>query len=129
MTQRIQRHPFLGMFDGADAAISTPQRPMTITPIQALFFMNSELVHETAGAWAKHLTEKHSNEEARVENAYRVAFGRRATAEEVTGASQYLSGARKTLQESGVPAAERESQALASYLRVLLGSNEFLFID
>jgi hypothetical protein len=129
MTQRIQRHPFLGMFDGADAAISTPQRPMTITPIQALFFMNSELVHETAGTWAKHLTEAQSNERARVEDAYRVAFGRRATAEEVTGAVQYLSSARKTLQEAGVPLAEREPQALASYLRVLLGSNEFLFVD
>jgi hypothetical protein len=117
------------MFDGADAAISTPQRPMTITPIQALFFMNSELVHETAGTWAKHLTEAQSNERARVEDAYRVAFGRRATAEEVTGAVQYLSSARKTLQEAGVPLAEREPQALASYLRVLLGSNEFLFVD
>jgi hypothetical protein len=129
MTQRIQRHPFLGMFDGADAAISTAQRPMTITPIQALFFMNSELVHQTAATWAKHLAESQPGERARVENAYRLAFGRRAATEEVTGASQYLSRARKTLQESGVPAHEREPQALASYLRVLLGSNEFLFID
>jgi hypothetical protein len=129
MTQRIQRHPFLGMFDGADAAISTPQRPMTITPIQALFFMNSELVHETAGTWAKHLAEARSNERGQVEDAYRTAFGRAATAEEVSGAAQYLASARRVLQEAGVPAKELEPQALASYLRVLLGSNEFLFVE
>jgi hypothetical protein len=47
----------------------------------------------------------------------------------LTGAARYLLSARKTLQESGVPAAGHEPQALASYLRVLLGSNEFLFVD
>jgi hypothetical protein len=129
MAQRIQRHPFLGMFDGADAAISTAQRPMTITPIQALFFMNSEMLHETAGTWAKHLLGALSREQARVESAYRTALARPATAEELTRASQYLATARKTLQQSGVAAAELEPQALASYLRVLLASNEFLFVD
>ncbi len=37
MTQRIRRHPFLGLFDGADASSSTAQRHTTTVPTQALF--------------------------------------------------------------------------------------------
>jgi hypothetical protein len=129
MTQRIQRHPYLAMFDGADAAISTAQRPLTITPIQALFFMNSEFVHETSFVWATRLMETQPDERRRIESAYRASLGRAATRDEAARASQYLDEARKALEDSGVAADEREPRALASYLRGLLGSNEFLFVD
>ena len=105
MTQRIQRHPFLGMFDGADPAISTAQRPLTITPIQALFFMNSELVHQTAGIWAKHLTESQPSKRARWRTPIALLSDGAPTPEEVAGASQIFSSARKTLQECCLPGA------------------------
>jgi hypothetical protein len=129
MTQRIQRHPYLAMFDGADAAISTAVRPQTITPIQALFFVNSELVHETADVWAKQLIASEPNEQRRLERAYRTALGRPASKKELTRARQYIADARKTLETSGPPNAEQELRAFASYLRALLAGNEFLFVD
>jgi hypothetical protein len=129
MTQRIQRHPYLGMFDGADAAISTASRPLTITPIQALFFMNSELVHETAGVWAKRLIAAQPNEQRRLESAYRTALGRTASKEEIASASQYIARVRKELQTSGAAKGEQQPEALASYLRALLAGNEFSFVD
>jgi Protein of unknown function (DUF1553) len=73
MNQRIQRHPYFQIFDGADAAISTAQRPLTITPIQALFSMNSELAHESAAAWARTLMREHSADRQRLHAAYRAA--------------------------------------------------------
>ena len=40
MIQRIQRHPFLAIFDGADPAASTALRLTSTTPLQALFLLN-----------------------------------------------------------------------------------------
>ena len=121
MTQRIQRHPYLGMFDGADAAIGTAVRPMTITPIQALFAMNSEFVHARAKSWSAKLMEMLPDERRRVDAAYRTAFGRPATSSELAEAAQYLAKTKATLGGA--------QPALASYLRVVLASNEYLFID
>ena len=39
MTQRIQRHPFLALFDGPDTNASTGVRTTSTTPLQALFLM------------------------------------------------------------------------------------------
>ncbi|HSM76836.1 MAG TPA: DUF1553 domain-containing protein, partial [Bryobacteraceae bacterium] len=36
MTQRIQRHPYLAIFDGPDPSASTPLRVASTTPLQAL---------------------------------------------------------------------------------------------
>src|SRR5579871_3215853 len=44
MTQRIQRHPFLGLFDGADTNASTARRVTSTTPLQALYLMNDPFV-------------------------------------------------------------------------------------
>ena len=123
MTQRIQRHPYLGMFDGADPSLSTAVRPLTITPIQALFSMNSSFVYECADAWARRLMESSPDENRRIENAYRAAFGRSASVEELKRADQYLRDVRNTMAEA------QPSQALASYLRAIAGSNEFLFVE
>ena len=118
MNQRIQRHPYFSLFDGADAAISTAQRPLTITPIQALFSMNSELTADAASLWAKALQAAYATDPLRLQAAYRTALGRTATAEEISRAGRYLAEARKL---GGAP--------LTSFLHALLSSNEFLFVE
>ncbi|HND56691.1 MAG TPA: DUF1553 domain-containing protein, partial [Pirellulaceae bacterium] len=45
MTQRIQRHPYLALFDGADPSTSTGARLTSTTPLQALFLLNDPLLH------------------------------------------------------------------------------------
>ena len=45
MTQRLKRHPFLALFDGADPNTTTPQRLTTTAPTQALYFLNDAFVH------------------------------------------------------------------------------------
>ena len=56
MTQRIRRHPFLGLFDGADASSSTPERHTTTVPTQALFFLNDPFIHARASSLAQRLS-------------------------------------------------------------------------
>ena len=48
MTQRIKRHPFLALFDGADPNATTAERATTTVPTQALFFLNDPFVHAKA---------------------------------------------------------------------------------
>ena len=55
MTQRISRHPFLALFDGADPNASTALRSLTTTPAQALFMMNDPTVHQQSAALATRL--------------------------------------------------------------------------
>ena len=128
MTQRLQRHPYLGMFDGADPALSTASRSVTITPIQALFSMNSDFIHRTSAFWASKLMDR-PDEASRVREAFRTVFGRLPEAAESAKSAAYLADVRQTLSHSGAGEKEVPRQALASYLRVLLASNEFLFLE
>ena len=52
MTQRLHRHPFLGLFDGPDTNTTTDVRSTSTVPLQALFLMNSEFMRDTAAAFA-----------------------------------------------------------------------------
>ena len=127
MTQRIKRHPFLTLFDGADPNASTAERRLTIVPTQALYFLNDPFVHVKAEKFAARLQRAAAGDEGRVELAYRLAFGRSSTAAERAGAAEFLATYRA---EPGGASSERtESAAWAAYARVLFGSNEFLCID
>src|SRR5258706_594008 len=55
MTQRLKRHPYLALFDGADTNASTPRRQDTTVPTQSLFLMNDPFVHEQAAGLARRL--------------------------------------------------------------------------
>jgi Protein of unknown function (DUF1549)/Protein of unknown function (DUF1553)/Planctomycete cytochrome C len=65
MTQRIQRHPYLAIFDGADPSASTPRRLTSTTPLQALFLLNDPLVHDQAGKFANRLLSERADDTAR----------------------------------------------------------------
>lgn len=129
MTQRISRHPYLSMFDGADASLSTASRLMTITPIQALFSMNSEFVFEQSDIWAQKLIRELPEEHRRIRHAYRTAYGRPVAEDELELARTYLASTKTRLSSSGTPAGDLDREALASYLRALMASNEFLFVE
>ncbi len=113
MTQRFQRHPYIGVFDGPDNNIGTAARMTTTTPIQALFSMNSKIVHCAADGWARRLTALSDADHTRVEIAHREAFGRPIAPDERKRSQRYL----------------LDTGSLTSYLRVLLATNEFLFVE
>jgi hypothetical protein len=129
MTQRIRKHPFLEVFDGADPNISTARRLASTTPIQALLLMNDPFVHEQSEKLATRLINSTGDDAGRVELAYRLALGRKPGADELTAATTYLASARVDLQQSGTPSDQIERAALASVARVLFASNEFVYID
>jgi hypothetical protein len=129
MQQRLKKHPFFEVFDGADTNATTDGRAQSITPVQALFLMNSPFVQDQSEAFAVRVGMAHDLLADRVDYAFRLAYGRAAKPEEVREAQAYLQQTRLELKAAGVPEEQLNRKALASYLRALLGSNEFLYVD
>lgn len=127
LQQRIRPQPFLGLFDGADPNASTGERTPSATPGQALFFLNGELAHEAAERFAERVLSRAETTPARLDSAFRLALSRPASPEEIEIAREYFRSYRRALS-AGAPE-EVERAAWASYLRVLLSSNEFLFVE
>ncbi|MGV3722285.1 MAG: PSD1 and planctomycete cytochrome C domain-containing protein, partial [Actinomycetota bacterium] len=94
MTQRIRKHPFFALFDGAEPNASTAERTVTTTPLQALFMLNDPFAHEQAGKLAERLMSGKANETARITWAYQLCYGRAATDVELREAAAFLSRAR-----------------------------------
>jgi len=129
MQQRIRRHPFFAVFDGADTNASTGARLTSTTPLQALFMMNDPFAHEQAAAFAGRVAAAvPGNPVGQIGLAIRLAYGREATAEETAQGVLYQAGFRARLP-AGLPPAERQTAALTSYVRALMGANEFIYLD
>jgi hypothetical protein len=129
MQQRIKRHPLLEIFDGPDPNAATAVRAPSTTAIQSLYFMNDPLVHEHADKLAVRVGLAFDTVAERIDYAHQLVFGRRATSDELREAEEYLSQSKARLAAAGAARDEVARGALASYMRVLLSSNEFLFVE
>ncbi|MEY2429624.1 MAG: hypothetical protein QOJ40_2509 [Verrucomicrobiota bacterium] len=129
MQQRIKKQPFLETFDGADSNATVGERPVSTTPLQALFMMNDPFAHEQADKFAVRIGLAFADEAGRINFAYRLAFGRPANKDEIRSGKAYLKQCVEDLKETKIPAEQRSRAALGSFCRVLFSSNEFMFID
>ena len=118
MQPRIQKHPYLDLFDGPDGNIPMSERKSTATTLQALYLMNSEFMHQQTRAMAERWSAREDGRGGFLDRAARAIYGRQASPEESDRALSYFSAA------SG-----REDQKRSGLLRALLASNEFLFVD
>jgi hypothetical protein len=129
MTQRIQRHPYLAIFDGADPSASTAFRGTSTTPLQALYLLNDEFVHAAAEGFVRRLRNEASEDERRLEIAYQLALGRNPGREEVESGIAFLAEVRRRLHEDGIQGDALEEQAWQALARVLFRLSEFVYID
>ena len=127
MTQRLKRHPFLALFDGADPNATTAERLGTTVPTQALFFLNDPFIHTKAEKWAARLLAASADESQRIELAWRRACGRSPTEIERGEANEFLTAYRTELTAAKMD--NVEARSLAAYLRTIFGSNEFLHLE
>ena len=126
MVQRIKRHPFLALFDGADPNSSTAERLPTIVPTQALYFMNDAFFHARAQSFAAS-TMPLADDSARLDRAYQLAFSRSPTPAEHIAAKTFLNDYAAALAHR--PAELRLKESWAAYARVILSSNEFIHVE
>lgn len=128
MTQRIQRHPYLAIFDGADPATSTPQRQTSTTPLQALYLLNDAFVHEQTNHFGDRIRQQSTENRTRVAWAFRSAFGRIPDATETEVSIQLVSAVARELEANGLSAEEVEKQSWSAFVRALLRTNEFVYV-
>jgi hypothetical protein len=129
MQQRLKKHPFFEVFDGADTNMAVGERPLSTTPLQALYLMNNPFVHEQADQFALRVGMAYDTMPERVDYAFRLAYGRSPKPDEVKEAIAYIEQTKLNLQTLNIPREKYTRVALASFGRVLLSSNEFLYVD
>ncbi|MEZ5355172.1 MAG: PSD1 and planctomycete cytochrome C domain-containing protein [Bryobacteraceae bacterium] len=105
---RFRLNPTLELFDFPSPAISAEKRNVTQVPLQRLYFLNNEFLSRQSEALAGRL----ENSRDPAGEAYRLVFARAPLAQERQLAEDFLREA--TLKELA---------------RVLLTTNEFLFVD
>ena len=125
MQQRLRKHAFLALFDGADPNSSTATREPSTTPLQSLFMMNDKFAHEQAAKFATRVQQGETDEARQIGRAFVMLYSRPPQADEVRMATDYLAQFREKLTAKKLPA----DQAWASLSRALLGANEFLYVD
>ena len=129
MTQRLQRHPFLALFDGPDTNTTTDRRTTaTVTP-QALYWMNSSETAAIAGALAERLAAASPDVRQRIDLAHRWCYAREATCYEIDRGVSYVREFQGALAHSAATMDRPEHAAWTSYARILLMANEFLYLD
>jgi cytochrome c553 len=124
MQQRIRKHPFFEVFDGADTNSAVGERVTTITPLQALFQLNSRFMQEQASALASRL-ENAGDPLNRIAAAYLLVLSRPASEDEVRAGVDYLRRFEELAKTENVT----DAKPLTSFIRALFASNEFMFID
>jgi hypothetical protein len=104
----------LALFDFPNPMLTSDGRIQTATPLQQLFFLNSEFVQARARAVSARLEQAAGGERERIRMAYRILFQRQPTGAEMRLAREYLAGGQDLWPQ---------------YVQALLASNELLFVD
>jgi hypothetical protein len=114
--------------DFPDPSAPGGQRVATTVPTQALLMLNSALADQTAEALATSVVGVKGGETARVREAYRRVLGRTPTAAELDRVLAYLKMSEGAADPS-LTAEARRLRAWRGLCRVLLASNEFVFVE
>jgi hypothetical protein len=113
---------FLTTFDMPDTELVVGDRSVTTVPAQSLFLLNSPWVVERARGFAERvLGGTHDPDAARIDRAWRTAFGRSATPAERERTLAYLNDVRKN-QES-------DQNAWLQVCQALIASAEFRYVQ
>jgi mono/diheme cytochrome c family protein len=114
--------------DFPDPSVPNGQRTATTIPTQALFMLNSSIADQTAGVLAKTVRAAASDDDGRVREAFRRVYARPPTAAERTRVFAFLN-AEADAADAALSSDEREQLSWRGVGRVLLASNEFVFVD
>jgi hypothetical protein len=135
---RVSRYnldEFLQLFDFPSPNISAEKRFTTTVPLQRLFLMNSDFIQLESEELAKRVAPEADNR-ARIRKAYQLIYQRDPTETEIKSGLDYLRAEPMRQFDEGPPTPPKEPPAIpytptpwGRYVKVLLNSTEFLFID
>ena len=129
MTQRLVRHPYLALFDGADPNSSIARRTSSIVPLQALYMMNDPFVQERATGLASRLIAASHSPHKRIKMGCELAWGRPPTPGERKKFGEYIKRFKLALSATDVAPDKLDLETWSSFAHVLISSNEFVYVD
>lgn len=120
--KRRELTDLLRLHDFPDPVTHVAGREPTTTPLQQLFVLNSAFMQERGAALARRVTGEHPGDPvAQAALAYRLLYGRAAKPAELEAAAEFF--------ESAKADGRTATTVWPLYAQVLLGSNEFIFVD
>ena len=132
----VSRHNLDGLlrlFDFPDPNITSERRTVTTVPLQQLFVLNSDFMVREAKALAARASAASTDDAARIRQVYRLLFGRVASDAEVQLGLEFLAAGEpgSSVETSGADSSAAKSTLTRweQYAQVLLGANEFTFVD
>jgi mono/diheme cytochrome c family protein len=123
--KRSQLPPMMVLFDAPDGVVGIEQRTTTTIAPQALLMMNGSTVRAAAARLAARVGGR--DLEQVVRRAYFLALSRAPKAAELAEAREFLREQRLSYRQEKKPNAEQ--LALTDFCQVLLGLNEFIYVD
>jgi hypothetical protein len=111
---RNRQDPALELFDFPNPSSTVEHRPVTVGPLQRLYFMNSSFIEVQSKALAKRLESEAATDEVRITRAYRLLYGRLPTSAEIQLGLNFL---------------RRGKQAWPKYAQALLTASEFSTVN
>ena len=122
--RRANLPSLLNLFDFGDATTPAGKRPLTTIAPQALFMMNSDFVAQRSKNLAAQAMKDSPDVSARLRKLYVKILNRDPAADELDAGLSYVVNFQKKF------AAKRtEADAWFSLCRILIASNEFVYVD
>src|SRR5439155_20664227 len=110
------------LFDQPVMATNCTRRIHSAVPLQSLTLLNDAILLEQADHFAARVAAA-GPAAKQVEAAFRLAFGRNATAKEVASGMAFLQKLRNRYTEEKIPPAEAERKALTRLCHMLMCAN------
>lgn len=104
--------PFMEALDCPDASQFTPRRSSSMTSLQALAMLNSRYVVRYSAHIASRLSAETSDRDQQIRRLFEMAYARVPNERESTAFSRFI-----------------EQHGLANACRIIVNSNEFMFVD
>jgi hypothetical protein len=104
--------PFMDTLDCPDASQLTPARNTSVSPLQALAMLNNRFMVRQSEHLAKRAAQAGKDLSAQIRFEYLLALGREPTAKELRALTEYAG-----------------KHGLSNACRIVLNSNEFMFVD
>ena len=110
-------------FDYVETANHIEQRPVTTVPNQALFLLNSKLVHEQAERLSASMLD-HERDDDRITRLWMTLYGHPPTAADIGYCQEFIEDAAQRLPEGASP-----RQAWSGLCRTLIAGSLFNYVD
>ena len=132
LSRRTWPSTFMGTFDFPNIDTTCIRRVPSSTPLQSLTLMNSDFVFENSSSAARRVMDlvAGAEDDTRItEVAYHLILARKPTGEESRLAQDHLEHQRQLYNRANATEQEARSKSVESLAHMLIGSNEFLYVN